>query len=153
MGLFSIYPASSHHAPQLRSAYVSPGSDVEHVPLHVVVVVLHVDAPRDHQFFIHHGAVADMLQVHLLSIVGPGAELHEALLNVKRKVLHVDGAVTFVDGGWFPHDLAVEIYCGLGFKRHYEGTISTVEEKSNISELPFKYISEVQRLLRVSFFV
>ena len=92
---------------------MSSGGDVENIPLNVVVVVLHVDAPGDDERFIDHRSVAHVLQIHLLAIVCPGAELHEAFLHVEGKEFHVYGAVALVDRWRFPHYFAVVVNRGL----------------------------------------
>ena len=60
-----------------------------------------------------------------MTIVGPAAKLHKALLLVKREVSHVDLAVGLEDGRWIPEDAAVAVYHRLRQRRDHVFTVRT----------------------------
>ncbi len=71
----------------------------------------------------------DVLQVDQVTVEGPRAELHVAVLDVERVVLDVDGAVALVDHGRLPDDLSVEVYGCLCFRCYLIVTVSTWKQK------------------------
>ena len=93
--------------------YLSSGSDVDDIPFDVWVVVLEVDASLDDDLLAGHRAVAHVLKIHLVAVIGPCAELHEALLDVEGEELHVYGAVTLVDGWRLPEYSPVVMHSGF----------------------------------------
>ena len=121
---------------RLRAAWVEldplHGGHVEDVPLHVGVVVPEVDAPRDDGVFALLGAVAEVLQVQLVAVVGPRGDLEEALLDVEGEVLHVDLAVAFVDGRRLPDDDPGVLDYGFGLQRDLEVAVSAGEVRVDV---------------------
>ena len=104
---------------------MSFGCNIENIPLDVVVVVFHVNASWYDKRLVHHRAVAHMLKVHLFAVIRPRAELHEALLHVEGKELHVYGTVTLVDGRRLPHYLTVVVNRSLRLQGNNEVPIGT----------------------------
>ena len=68
-------------------------------------------------------------QVHLVSIVSPGAEGQVTLLHIEGEEGHVHGAGAFRDGRLVPHDLTVVTENNVGFHGAGEFIVRTVEEK------------------------
>lgn len=109
------------------------GSDVENIPFHVVVVIREVNAPRDNnlRFFFRVGfgvddcSVAQVLKIQFVAMIGPGADLQEAFLDVKGEVLDVYWAVTLVDGWRFPDYFAIAVYYCFCFQGYLKITVST----------------------------
>lgn len=60
-----------------------------------------------------------------VSIVGPGSQLHAAVLEVKREMQHNDFTVAFEDGRWVPRDHARVLQQHLGLVDDGKVTIGT----------------------------
>lgn len=75
------------------------------------------------------GAVQGIEQVHLVSIVSPGAEGKVTLLHIKGEEGHIDRAGAFSDGWLVPHHLAIITKNHIGLHGAGELIICTVVEK------------------------
>lgn len=60
-----------------------------------------------------------------VSIIGPGAELHAAVLEVKWEVQHNDLTVALEDGGWVPCDHPSVLQKHFGLMNDGKVTVST----------------------------
>ncbi len=58
--------------------------------------------------------LVNVTQVHLVAVVGPWAELHDAGLLVEGEVLHVHLARRVIDGRRLPLDFSSSHQCGFG---------------------------------------
>ncbi|GBO39431.1 hypothetical protein AVEN_60332-1, partial [Araneus ventricosus] len=68
---------------------------------------------------------------HVISVVRPRAELHEAALSVEGEVLDVDLAGALVDGRWVPHHPARAVDDGLGHDGHLVVAVRTATERKH----------------------
>lgn len=68
---------------------------------------------------------------HLVSVIRPTTEFHDARLFVKWKILYIDFATRFVDGRRFPLDQPVVVDGGFGRQRHLEVSIRTTHTHTN----------------------
>lgn len=74
-----------------------------------------------------------------VTIVGPGAELHEAGLLVEWEVLNVDLAEGLVDGWWLPQHLARVVQDGLRHDGHLIITVGTGTNKNIYNQYQYIY--------------
>ncbi len=74
-----------------------------------------------------HGAL-DLLQIYLGLVVGPGAELHLAVLLVEREERDVNAAGALVDGWRNPTHLSSVEEVGFGHVGHRKLTVRTVHK-------------------------
>lgn len=102
------------------------GGDVQDVPFHVVVIISEVNAARDNDFWLRVGVLgaAQVLQIQLVSMIRPRADLQEAFLNIKGEVFHVNRAIAFVDCWRFPYYLSITVYNGLCLQGDLEVAVS-----------------------------
>ena len=70
-------------------------------------------------------SIVSCFAVHLVAVIRPTTELHDAGLFVKREILYIDFARRFVDRRWLPLDQTVVVDGGLGRQRHFEVPIRT----------------------------
>lgn len=61
-----------------------------------------------------------------VSIVGPGAQLHTAVLEVKGEMQHNNFTVALEDGGWVPRDHSCVLQQNFGLVNDGKVTVSTV---------------------------
>lgn len=87
------------------------GRHTKNVPLHAGIEFAKIDAQLD--FVVVVLFLADVLQIDLVTVVRPRAELHEARLLVEWKVAHVDFARRFKDGRRRPDHFAGVVQHGL----------------------------------------
>lgn len=64
-----------------------------------------------------------------VSIVGPGSQLHGAVLEVKGEMQHNDFTVAFEDGGRVPRDHARVLQQHFGLVDDGEVTVGTVDSR------------------------
>ena len=69
---------------------------------------------------------------HHVTVVGPRAELHEALLLVEREKFHIDLAGGFVYGRRVPRDLSGKVQYGLGHDRDLVIAVGAERKKPEI---------------------
>ena len=62
---------------------------------------------------------------HQGAVVGPGAQLHAAVLQVEGEVQHDDLTVALEDGGWVPGDLPGVLQQNLGLVDDGKVPVST----------------------------
>ena len=62
---------------------------------------------------------------HLVAIIRPTTEFHDAGLFVKREIFYINFARRFVDRRWLPFDQPVVVDSGFGGQRHFEVPIRT----------------------------
>lgn len=60
-----------------------------------------------------------------VSIVGPGAQLHTAVLEVKGEMQHNDFTVALEDGRWVPRDLSRVLQQHFGLVNDGKVSVST----------------------------
>ena len=76
-------------------------------------------------------SIVSCFAVHLVAVIRPTTELHDAGLFVKREILYINFARRFVDRRWLPLDQAVVVDRGLGRQRHFEVPIRTEQFNSH----------------------
>lgn len=106
------------------------GGPLQDVPLYTGVEVPEVDALLD-DFRGRALGHTQMDQVHLIPVISPRSEFHDALLDIKGEKLYVDHTGTLVDGGRLPYHLPVGVKDCLRHQRHLVITVSVVK-KHNI---------------------
>lgn len=80
-------------------------------------------------------------RAYLESVVGPGAELHDAGLLVEGEVLDVDLARGLVDGGRAPLHAPRVVQRRLGGQRHLEVAVRTaLEHRRNRTYILVNYM-------------
>ena len=80
-------------------------------------------------------SIVSCFAVHLIAVIRPTTELHDAGLFVKREILYIDFARRFVDRRRFPFDEAVVVHRGLRRQRHFKVAVRTAN--SIITIVPF----------------
>lgn len=68
---------------------------------------------------------------HLVPVVAPRSEFHEARLLVEREVAHIDFAGRFENGRRLPHHLPRVMKDGFGHGRHHIFAVRTVNHNEN----------------------
>ena len=88
---------------------------------------------------------------YLVSVVCPCSKLHEALLHIERKVLHINRTVAFVDDGRLPYYLACVVHCRFCHQRHNELSVRAENKTTffNITSEAPGFSSSFQRCMNV----